>query len=404
MLLSLPEEVLVHIFDYLNLRDLPNLLLVCKSLYRLSEDDQLWKKFFMERYDGTNLSGYSEQGKLKYLFFNKSRIENQLWCGKKAPLTLFENTVLEVTCLQFNSEYVFSGSGVSDVWDFDPTALMAAKTIQVHDINSGKKLQTLTGHSDSITCLQCHDKTIISGSKDSTIRIWNTLEGWNKGSSYQMNILGSHNKPVCSLQWEGRTLITGGRDKEIKIWDLETKKCATSLFNKSVVYSLKFDGNTLATGSKDRKIRLWDLETGKQVRTLCHKAWVSCLQFLNHNRIVAGSGDGRVRVWDLRSSQPVKDIKIDNSIFSLGWITCLACDENKVITGAANKLIKITDLITGKCINTLKGHVDAVTSVQFDDSKIMSGSLDRTVKIWDFSDSGLYSHLSPIDNGKCILA
>ena len=37
----------------------------------------------------------------------------------------------------------------------------------------------------------------------------------------------------------------------------------------------------------------------------------------------------------------------------------------------------------GACIRTLTGHQDAVTCLQFDSTRIVSGSMDCNLKIWD---------------------
>ena len=49
------------------------------------------------------------------------------------------------------------------------------KIIRVWDIRSKKPLiKSFKGHSDCILCLDwlCQDRTIVSGSKDKTIRVW----------------------------------------------------------------------------------------------------------------------------------------------------------------------------------------------------------------------------------------
>jgi len=75
---------------------------------------------------------------------------------------------------------------------------------------------------------------------------------------------------------------------------------------------------------------------------------------------------------------------VATSLFSIGWITALQWDENKLVAGSADRSVKIFDIITGARINTLKGHFDIVTSVQFDENKILTSSLDRSVKRWKF--------------------
>ncbi len=41
----LPPDVLIHIFEYLTLQDLPNVNLVCKSWFNLSCHDRIWNAY-----------------------------------------------------------------------------------------------------------------------------------------------------------------------------------------------------------------------------------------------------------------------------------------------------------------------------------------------------------------------
>ena len=61
-----------------------------------------------------------------------------------------------------------------------------------------------------------------------------------------------------------------------------------------------------------------------------------------------------------------------------------------LISGSGDKTIKIWDMNTGKCVNTLNGHSDLIYSIALtpDGTRIVSGSRDKSVKIWDLQ-SGL---------------
>ncbi len=61
-------------------------------------------------------------------------------------------------------------------------------------------------------------------------------------------------------------------------------------------------------------------------------------------------------------------------------------------TGSEDKLVKLWDVETEKCLKTIDGHTEQVRSVAFSpDGKILaSGSNDKMVKLWD------------VDTGKCL--
>ena len=69
-------------------------------------------------------------------------------------------------------------------------------------------------------------------------------------------------------------------------------------------------------------------------------------------------------------------------IFITGRVWAVQFDKNKIVSGAADRSIKIWDMKTLKCINTLpKDHKDGLSCLQFDKSGIaVSGAADSLVK------------------------
>lgn len=51
-------------------------------------------------------------------------------------------------------------------------------------------------------------------------------------------------------------------------------------------------------------------------------------------------------------------------------------------------MIVVTDLTTGECTMTLRGHEGIVLAVAFDRSKIMSASDDATLRTWVWASRG----------------
>ena len=107
---------------------------------------------------------------------------------------------------------------------------------------------------------------------------------------------------------DGRTLASGSRDSTIRLWDAVTGAHQRTLTGHTgPVSSVAFspDGRTLASGSyQDNTIRLWDAVTGAHQRTLTGHTWdVSSVAFSPDGRTLAsGSGDGTVLLWELTPS------------------------------------------------------------------------------------------------------
>ena len=77
-----------------------------------------------------------------------------------------------------------------------------------------------------------------------------------------------HNNGVFCLAFtpDGKTLISGSFDTHVRLWDVKTgKNVATLRDHKDEVLCVAVspDGKTLATGSSDKTIMLWDLAPAK---------------------------------------------------------------------------------------------------------------------------------------------
>ena len=262
-------------------------------------------------------------------------------------------------------------------------------TIKIWNLSTGRPTRTLTGHSDEVNSVAFSPdgKTLASGSGDDTIKIWNLSTG------RLTRTLTGHSGAVYSLAFspDGKTLVSGSLDDTIKIWNLSTGRPTRTLTGHSgAVYSLAFspDGKTLASGgSGDDTIKIWHLSTGQPTRTLTtNSGAVYSLAFSPDGKTLAsgGSENGITKIWDLSTGQPTRTLtgnsdEVNSVAFSPDGKTLASANGDKTIT--------IWDLSTGQPTRTLTGNSDSVNSVAFspDGKTLASGSRDDTIKIWDLS-------------------
>ena len=62
---------------------------------------------------------------------------------------------------------------------------------------------------------------------------------------------------------------------------------------------------------------------------------------------------------------------------------CFAIDGQHLISASFDRTIRIWDIATEHCIQTLQGHQNVVSSV-IDDTALFSSSLDETIQVWDW--------------------
>ena len=109
-----------------------------------------------------------------------------------------------------------------------------------------------------------------------------------------------------SFSPDSKTLVSGSRDGTIKLWEVETGEEIRSLNgHDGWVYSVGFspDGKTVVSGSYDSTVKLWEVETGEQIRSLnSHDEVVSSVGFSPDGKtLVSGSGDSTIKLWDLEA-------------------------------------------------------------------------------------------------------
>ncbi|CAL6085440.1 WD40_repeat protein [Hexamita inflata] len=258
------------------------------------------------------------------------------------------------------------------------------KTVHIYD-NQYNLVRKLEGHSDKVwTASFNNDGTqIVSGSQDTTLKIWNTYTGENvatlaghKGSIYQA-IFSPHNSIIVS---------TSG-DKTIKIWQTDTKQLVKTLAGHTGrVCSIAFSPNSkyIVTGGRDGKIKQWNIKTGDLLNTIdAHIRSIPAVQFSADGKIfVSGSRDMCIKFWDTASSSLIK--QINQTHISEIQSVMYSHDNSFIVSCSTDATVKIWNAQTGVLMKSLEGHTDILwrTAISFDDKFILSASEDKTVKLW----------------------
>ena len=102
-------------------------------------------------------------------------------------------------------------------------------------------------------------------------------------------------------------------------------------------------------------------------------------------RIVSGSADKTVKVWDSATGEEVATLRgHSDGVISVAF----SPDGKRIISGSWDNTIKVWDAATGAELMTLRGHDfygGSIDSIAFspDGERIVSGSGDKTIKVWD---------------------
>jgi WD40 repeat protein len=102
------------------------------------------------------------------------------------------------------------------------------------------------------------------------------------------------------------------------------------------------DGHHLVTGSRNGELTLWNAETGEVIHNKTESsggAFLSAAFTPNARWIVTASEDCTARVYDATDLDVVHRFR-----GHLGPINCLAVSDELLVTGSADKTVKVWDL------------------------------------------------------------
>ncbi|CAH0551749.1 unnamed protein product [Brassicogethes aeneus] len=297
------------------------------------------------------------------------------------------------------------------------------------NIQNVKILQTLRVHtSDVSTCDLAPNFTLVTGSSDKTVRIWD----WVPGSGYVQRVtspLRAHKYQVTCVRIspQGSLFASASVDGTAVLWNLHFSKklfTMTQVNGDSIrVCSFAPDSSILVTAGDNGAICVWDLVHKSLIRTLIqHEGTTQSLAFTPDSQyLVSACTLQVVRVWyvqdlvdttnDTNCTSVAKlDNALDMGVFCIDVSKHVKIDENSplikhyklAICGNSNE-IKIwtitsksfskTKLSTANEVSldyydTYDGHSSSVTCIKYSNNGayLISSSLDKLVKIWNAED------------------
>jgi WD40 repeat protein len=221
-------------------------------------------------------------------------------------------------------------------------------------------------------------KSILTGSQDSTARLWD-LQG------NLLHLFKGHEGIISSITFspDGETILTGSTDKTARIWDLQGNLLQKFIGHRGIIFCVAFspDGKTILTGSTDKTAMLWNLQ-GNVLRVFKgHENTISSVAFSKDCKsILTGSNDKTARLWDLQGNLLQVFYGHESAITSVAF----SPDDKDIFTGSKDSTARRWDL-KGNVLRVFKGHENIVTSIatSSDGKHLITGSWDKTVRLWD---------------------
>ncbi|KAF8304994.1 WD40 repeat-like protein [Clavulina sp. PMI_390] len=171
---------------------------------------------------------------------------------------------------------------------------------------------------------------------------------------YHLRLLEGHNHAVRALAAHGRTLVSGSYDATVRVWDIITGECIHVLTGHTQkVYSVVLDHSRqqVCSGSMDGTVRIWSITTGQSLHTLQGHTSLVGLLSISSSYLVSAAADSTLRVWD-----PDTGACLHALLGHLGAITTFQHDESKVISGSDGAL-KMWDIRDGTLVRNMLTNV-----------------------------------------------
>uniref|UniRef100_A0AAF5Q6T2 RING-type domain-containing protein n=1 Tax=Wuchereria bancrofti TaxID=6293 RepID=A0AAF5Q6T2_WUCBA len=164
---------------------------------------------------------------------------------------------------------------------------------------------------------------------------------------------------ISNVSWNPyckNTLASSDYDGTVQLWDTSLaksirryqKRCWTVVFN-------SVDPHLMASGSDDARVKLWSIGVDRSVATIDAKVNVCCVCFspTQRNYLVFGSADHCIHLYDIR--RPVEPINVFRGHRkAVSYVKY--CTENEVVSASTDSNLRLWDVVSGKCIRTMKGH------------------------------------------------
>ncbi len=247
---------------------------------------------------------------------------------------------------------------------------------------NGQLLAEVGAHVGSVNGLVINPGTAaaITAGDDGFLKAWSP-------TPVAAKTLPGHTAPIRALAMttDNASCYTASDDRTVRQFTLAAAKETRSLKGPlaNVVSVATHPSNAfIAGGTADSRIFLWNNADGKVLTDwLAHAGAVTSVQVQPQTtQLMSAGGDGFVKFWAVPAIAT-------RSLAHADAVTALAssADGKKIVTGSADKIVRIFDSTKQALEKQFTGHTAPVTAVALSSNLqlLASGGADNTVRLWN---------------------
>jgi len=231
------------------------------------------------------------------------------------------------------------------------------------------------GHTDQVSSVVISGNKIVTGSGDTTAKIWDANTG------QLLHTLTGHTDTITQIVINGDKIVTACH-RMAKIWNIQSGQL---LHTYEYGYLISISNDMLMIGTDDPDdivMKIRSINNNQLLHTFTeYSPGGFSHATIADNKVIAGPlWNNSTKIWDITNSHLLHTLAGHTDI-----ISSVAAHGNKVVTGSHDKTVMIWDITNGQLLHTLTGHTGLINSVAINDNKLATGSNDGSAKIWDIN-------------------
>lgn len=265
---------------------------------------------------------------------------------------------------------------------------------------AGKNMALVMAHQQTVSksVLSRDGLTILSASRDSTLRLWDARTG------EIIHTLQGHTAGVsdCSFNSDERYVLSGSQDHTLRLWDVQSGECLHIYQGHTdEVTSCAFSPNGLyiLSSSKDGTMRLWDTQHGGISRVFQGEGgWVLNGVISSHHHYVYSVATNAIQVWDMQDGRLIHTLQSTSDALS----SFAFSPDSRYALSASNDTMWVWDLQNAAQLHACSGGSALVTACAFsaDGHYALSASGERFG--WNAGGHGSVLRLWNVQTGECV--